>query len=117
MQLFFTRLLCFSVSMMLFGCATFKDDSSSLRQESSPETKVVAPARGPIDDKAIASIPGTAPADTTSALAQQRTGPAAEVPEKSFDFGIMNEDKNYSHAFIIKNVGTSELTIKKVIRG
>ena len=119
MQRFFTGLLCFSVLLMLYGCATTMGDSSVSGQKpaSQTETKAVAPTPGATENKATASIPGTAPAGTTPAEAPQRTGPAIEVPEKSFDFGIMREDRDYSHAFIVKNVGTSEVTIKKVLPG
>ena len=127
MQRFFTVLLCFSVLLMLGGCATSNGGSSRLEQEPArqAETKAASPITGTTATPATASIPGTAqtcPVGSVTCLpgiapAPQRTGPAAEVPEKSFDFGTMNEDRDYSHAFIVKNVGTSELTIKKVLRG
>ena len=130
MQRFFTVLLCFSVLLILGGCATSKGGSGSLGKETAPqaETKAAAPIPGTTQTPAAASIPGAAqtcpvgsvscpPGIPSSTAAPQRTGPAVEVPEKSFDFGTMNEDRDYSHTFIIKNVGTSELTIKKVLPG
>jgi hypothetical protein len=127
MQRFFTVLLCFSVLLMLGGCATSNGGSSRLGQEPAPqaETKAAAPIPGTTATPATASIPGAAeicPVGSVTcppgtAPAPQKTGPTAEVPEKLFDFGTMNEDRDYSHAFIIKNVGTSELTIKKVLPG
>ena len=118
MQRFFSGLLCFSALLMLCGCATSKGDYSSAGREPIPqtETKAVAPASGATENK-VAMVPGTPPAGTTTGEVSQRTGPIAEVPEKFFDFGTMSEDMDYSHAFIVKNVGTSELTIKKVLPG
>lgn len=130
MQRFFTVLLCFSVLLILGGCATSDGGSSRLGQEPAAqvETKAETPLTGATSTPATASIPGTAqtcpvgsvacpPGTTTAAATPQRTGPVAEVPEKVFDFGRMTEDRDYSHAFIIKNVGTSELAIKKVLPG
>jgi hypothetical protein len=41
-------------------------------------------------------------------------GPLAEVPEKVHDFGEMKGDLQYS--FVVRNVGTAPLEIKKVIK-
>lgn len=52
---------------------------------------------------------------TPSAGAPGKSGPVAQIPEKSFDFGVMREDKDFIHKFRIKNIGTADLTIKKII--
>lgn len=41
--------------------------------------------------------------------------PAAEIPEKEFNFGVMAEDGNYAHEFKILNKGTGVLEIKEVM--
>lgn len=66
----------------------------------SPHAQAQAPAPGPV---------GTAP--------EQVSGPKAEIPEMSFDFGELSDSGEYSHAFIVKNVGTAPLEIKKVLPG
>jgi len=43
------------------------------------------------------------------------TGPLAELPEKVHDFGEMSILGLYSYSFVVKNVGTAPLEIKKVI--
>jgi len=125
MQRFFAGLLCFSVLLMLCGCATFKGDSSSMGREpaSQAETKAASPIPGMTETTATASIPGTAQTCPVGSVAcpppvpREKAVPIVEVPEKSFDFGIMKEDRDYSHKFVIKNVGTSELIIKKILPG
>jgi hypothetical protein len=41
--------------------------------------------------------------------------PAAEIPEKEFDFGAMAEDGTYAHEFRILNKGTGVLEVKEVM--
>jgi hypothetical protein len=45
------------------------------------------------------------------------TGPVVQVPEATYDFGSMPGYSVFSHKFVIKNVGTSELVIKKIFPG
>jgi hypothetical protein len=117
MQRFFTGLLCFSVLMMFYGCATITDDSSVSGQKpaSQTETKAAAPTPGATETQ-VTAPPGTTGTGITPAQ-DKPPAPAVEVPEKAFDFGVMREERDYSHAFIIKNVGTSELIIKKIVPG
>jgi hypothetical protein len=96
MQRFFTGLLCFSVLLLHCSFAAVMGDSSVWAQTPSTQTET----------KAAAPTPGTRP-----------PGPAVAVAESTFDFGVMREDKDYSHTFIIKNEGTSELIIEKVQHG
>jgi hypothetical protein len=44
------------------------------------------------------------------------SGPLAEVQEKFHDFGDLTDGKEYVHNFVVKNVGTAPLEIKKVIK-
>ncbi len=114
MQRFFTRLLCFLALLMLCGCAAFKGDSIRPGQEPVLQTETKAPA-------SIAGTAETCPVGSlvcvTPVPAPEKRAPLIEIPEKSYDFGIMNEDGDFSHKFEIKNVGTSELIIKKILPG
>ena len=117
MRLFFCGLLCSSALLMLCGCATFKGDSS-LGQGPAPqtETKAAAPTPGTAGTQVSQPTSGTT-GSVEVTPGTRAPGPAVEVPERSFDFGVMREDTDYSHAFVIRNVGTSELVIKKVQPG
>ena len=56
------------------------------------------------------------PAPPTSTQASSTQGlPAAEVPERQFDFGAMAEDGTYVHEFRILNKGMGVLEIKEVM--
>ena len=41
-------------------------------------------------------------------------GPKAQVPETTFDFGEIFEDKELTHTFVIKNIGDALLEIKDI---
>jgi len=43
--------------------------------------------------------------------------PVAEVPETSYDFGKITEERDFVHQFSVRNTGKSVLTIKKVVPG
>ncbi len=119
MQRLFIGLLCFLVLYGLCGCAAFKDASSRSGQESplqQSETKAPAlipatPQICPLDS--VACVPQT----TSLAAAPEKAAPIVQVPETSFDFGMMREDKEFVHKFRILNAGTSELIIKKISPG
>ena len=119
MQRLFIGLLCFLVLYGLCGCAAFKDTSSRSGQGSSPqqsETKasaLIPAASQTCRLDSVACIPQT----TSLAIAPDNAAPIVQVPETSFDFGIMREDKEFVHKFRIKNVGASELIIKKISPG
>ena len=55
-----------------------------------------------------------APSQSAPAL-EASTGPLAEIPEKIHDFGEMSVLGVYNYSFVVKNVGTAPLEIKKVI--
>ncbi|MGO9312501.1 MAG: hypothetical protein ACLQBD_26515 [Syntrophobacteraceae bacterium] len=120
MQRFFTGVLCFLVLYPLSGCTTFTGVSNRLAQESRAvlhlETKATdqdSPTAGVCLLDPAASIPETvspAPAATDNA-------PIVQLAETAYDFGTMNENKEFVHKFSIRNVGTSQLKIKKIIPG
>lgn len=64
---------------------------------------------------AIANCPQVF-AQATAGSGPAQAGPLAEVPEKSFDFGILSNGKTYVHNFVVKNVGTAPLKITDVIK-
>ena len=67
---------------------------------------------------ALANCPlafAQAPSGSGASL-ETPSGPMAEVPEKLYDFGDLTEGKEYVHSFVVKNIGTAPLEIKKVIK-
>jgi len=118
-QRLFVGLLCFALGYGLCGCASFKDSSSRSGQELPPqqsETKApdlipAAPQICPLDPA------GCIPQTTSPVTPPGKAAPVVQVPETSFDFGTMSGDSVFVHKFQIKNVGTSELIIKKIIPG
>ncbi len=63
----------------------------------------------PTLDAAVTAGPVAVPGDGRS--------PAVEIPETSFDFGQVSGERELVHTFNVKNVGTSVLSIKKVLPG
>ena len=55
------------------------------------------------------------PTVPTAPQASAQGVPAAEVPEREFNFGTVAEDGNYVHEFRILNKGTGVLEIKEVM--
>ena len=119
MQRLFIGLLCFPVLYGLCGCASFKDTFSRSGQESPPQqSETKAPALIPATPQTCPLDPASCVPQTTSpAAAPDKTAPIVQVPETSYDFGIMREDKEFVHKFHIKNAGASELIIKKISPG
>jgi len=69
-------------------------------------------SQGPGPTTKVAQEP--APPTSTQASATQGL-PSAEVPDRMFDFGAMEEDGMYVHDFKILNKGTAVLEIKEVM--
>jgi len=46
--------------------------------------------------------------------ARATIGPKAQVPETTFDFGEIFEDRELTHTFVIKNIGDALLEIKNI---
>lgn len=120
MQRLFIGLLCFSVLYIVCGCAAFKDSSSSSVQESPTQQKSEAKAPDTISGTLkVCPLDSVAcvPENTSLAVAPDKAAPVVQLPETSFDFGIMNENREFVHKFQIKNAGSSDLIIKKIIPG
>jgi len=67
---------------------------------------------------AIANCPPASaqgPAGSSPGL-ETPSGPLADVPERLYDFGDLTDGKEYVHSFVVRNVGTAPLEIKKVIK-
>ena len=64
-----------------------------------------------------ADNPGSMPEHEGAAAAQATGTPTVEVSETVFDFGLVNEGKDYVHAFKIRNTGTKDLVIRKILPG
>jgi hypothetical protein len=47
---------------------------------------------------------------------ESQSGPLAQPVEKVYDFGDLMDGKEYVHVFVVRNVGTAPLEIKKVIK-
>jgi len=110
MQRFFTGMLCFLVLYPLSGCTTFTGASNRFVQESS--TAQDSPTTGVCLLDLAASIPETvSPAPATD------NAPIVQLPETAYDFGSMNENREFVHKFSVRNVGESQLKIKKIIPG
>jgi hypothetical protein len=50
----------------------------------------------------------------TPLAARATIGPKAQVPETTFDFGEIFEDRELTHTFVIKNIGDALLEIKDI---
>ncbi len=119
MQRFFTGVLCFLVLYPLSGCTSFTGASNRFVQEPGAilhhETKAAAqdsPTGGVCLLDPAASIPETvSPASATDKAS------IVQLAETVYDFGIMRGDGEFVHKFSIKNVGTAQLKIKKIIPG
>jgi hypothetical protein len=59
-----------------------------------------------------------APAQTNvTPPAQANATPRVEVPETDFDFGLVSDGNDYLHVFKIRNTGTADLVIRKILPG
>jgi hypothetical protein len=119
MQRFFTGMLCVLFLYPLYGCSTFTGASDRFVKESRavlhPETKA------PGQDCATAGVclldPASAIPETVSPAPASDNAPIVQLAETAYDFGTVREDQDLRHKFTIKNVGTSQLKIKKVLPG
>ena len=81
-----------------------------------PETKAAA------QDSPIGWVclldPAAAIPETVSPAPATDEAPIVQLAETAYDFGTMNaETDEFVHKFSIKNVGASQLKIKKIIPG
>jgi hypothetical protein len=63
-----------------------------------------------VDRNALSRLPGEA-ADLPKDLAA--SGPRINVPERNYDFGTMQRGTSKSHEFLIRNIGTAPLKLRK----
>ena len=119
MQRFFTGMLCVLLLYPLSGCTTFANGSNRFVENSSavlhPETKASdqeSSTTGVCLLDPVAAIPEAAPPAPATDKA-----PIVQLAETAYDFGTMNENNEFVHKFSIKNVGTSQLKIKKIVPG
>jgi len=66
---------------------------------------------------APAAQTNVAPAQQVAPVAQPNGTPSVELSETVFDFGLVSDGTDYLHAFKIRNVGTGDLVIKKILPG
>ncbi len=119
MQRVIKGLLYFLALCLVSGCATAKQSSSNFFQKTlalahlgtNPSEQKTEKGGVCLLDLQAAIPESTAPAAPTD------KAPIVQVPETTHDFGTVTEDKNLVHKFSIRNVGRSELKIKKVMPG
>ncbi len=119
MRRFFTGMLCVLLLYPLSGCTTFTDASNRFVEKSSavlhPENKT------PDQESPTAGVclldPAAAIPETVSPATASDQAPIVQLAETAYDFGIMNENNEFVHKFSIKNVGASQLKIKKILPG
>ncbi len=117
MQRLFKGLLCFLVLFLIQGCASTKESSSHFLQKT---LAVAHLGKNPPEEKqqkvCLLDLNSAIP-ETTASTAPTEKAPVVQIPETSHDFGTVTEDKTLVHKFSIRNVGKSELRIKKVMPG
>jgi hypothetical protein len=119
MQRFFTGMLGFLVLFLLSGCTSYEDAFNRLAQKSRAvlHSETNAPVQAPPTAEICLLDPVASVLETTSPAPATDKAPVVQVPETTHDFGTMGGGKEFVHKFSIKNVGTSELEIKKVVPG
>ncbi len=55
------------------------------------------------------------PAADLEPLASTGAPPKVVLPETTYDFGVIAEEKDYVHEFVVKNEGTGVLKIREVV--
>ena len=140
MRRLLSGLVCIVALYALCGCASFKNAFSRSSQDSAGKTDQTCSVANPApnstetcsssagaNESTSALIPNTAQtcridsapcivqAQASSDVTPDPAAPVVQIPEKSFDFGPMRDDKEFTHKFRIKNIGGAELKIKKII--
>lgn len=92
---------------LIASCSSSSDKAAKAARQEAPPPAAVAPA-----PQKSASVPATA-----AGSGQAQAGPCAEFPTTAHDFGSVSSEKDYVYAFVVRNVGTEELQIKKVLPG
>jgi hypothetical protein len=129
-------LFCLVALYMLCGCASYRDGLGGSIREPAGQTGPVAAdkTQGATEAKTsnecsstlVPEKAQTCRVDSPSCFVQNASPgaaapelalPVVEVPEKFHDFGTMREDRDFVHEFHVKNVGSSELLVAKIIPG
>ncbi|MGC9967138.1 MAG: hypothetical protein ABSE08_17200 [Syntrophobacteraceae bacterium] len=76
-----------------------------------------SPASMPRQQEVAQAQTNVAPAQQVAPVAQPNGTPSVELSETVFDFGLVSDGTDYLHAFKIRNVGTGDLVIKKILPG
>lgn len=118
MQRLFKALIYSLIAYAVCGCAAFDD---AYRRDAQPPVPSRAETQSPSKNPAASGVcvldPVAAAArETASSTPSTSNAPIVEVPEPTYTFGT-GANRDFSHTFTIKNVGTSELNIKKFIPG
>ncbi len=111
MKNLFTSGFAVCVFLVLFGCAHAPDIAGV------PEEQQIAAAHGTCPLPCIPAELAGAPTEQEIAEARTNGAPAVEIPETTFDFGLVSQENTYIHAFKIRNIGTGVLRIKKIMPG
>ncbi len=104
--------ICLSASFFAAGCA---HQNASLSETS----ENVAKAESDHGSLVCLLDPALDAAKKAEPVAASRDGrsPAVEITETSFDFGKVGDAQELVHTFNVRNVGTSVLSIRKVVPG
>jgi hypothetical protein len=116
MRRLFNVFVCSLVVYAVCGCAS--SDNGRISQESPvpsrAETK--ASSQNPSTANVCTLDPVAAALEISSPAPSTGDGPVVEIPESTYVFGA-SVRSNFTHTFIVKNVGTSDLKIRKVLPG
>jgi hypothetical protein len=95
-----------------FGCA-HTSDSATAGMPRQQEVAQAQPSAAPA--QVVASAPANAAPAPVVAVAPGT--PRVDLPETVFDFGVVADGTDYIHSFKVRNVGSGELVLKKVMPG
>jgi hypothetical protein len=113
MKDFLTYGLVICFFLIPLGCAHTSDSPASM-----PRQQEIAPAQTNVPPAQVVAVAKTdsAPAPEVP-MAQTNGVPKAELSETVFDFGLVADGTDYLHSFKIRNIGTGDLVIKKILPG
>lgn len=97
--------------LILVGCAHTSDSTAGL-----PRQQEVAIAQTNAAPAPVVAVAQTNVAPASEGVIAPGT-PRVELPEVAFDFGLVSDGNDYIHVFKVRNVGTGDLTIKKIMPG
>lgn len=119
MQGLFKALIYSLIAYAVCGCAAFDYASHRIAQQPpvSPRAETKAPSQNlPASEVCVLDPLAAAARETPSPTPSTGDAPIVQVPEPTYVLGNITS-REFVHTFIIKNGGTSELKIKKVLPG